>query len=155
MHIGGVEMGDLKSGDARNALRELLMDGFSGTQEELCQALEDRGVHANQSTVSRALRKLGAVKAMDATGVVYRMPKAIKKTSFSGSIGDLVRSIEHNESMIVVGTVVGSASFVAEFLDTSNIDGVLGTIAGDDTIFIVPKSINNISDIVAEIKKSF
>ncbi len=148
-------MGDLKGGDARNTLRELLMDGFSGTQEELCQALEDRGVHANQSTVSRALRKLGAVKAMDATGIVYRMPKATERTTFSGSIGDLVRSVEHNESMIVVGTVVGSASFVAEYLDTSKIDGILGTIAGDDTIFIVPNSTEDIAEIAAVIKEAF
>ncbi len=138
--------------DLGRAIRALLEDGFSGTQEDLCEALGGQGFVVNQSTVSRTLRKLGAVKSLEEGGVVYRLPQQAGFTRYSGALDTLVRSIEANESTIVIHTVPGSASFVAEFLDHARLPDLLGTIAGDDTIFVVPKSIRTIAQAKAAIE---
>lgn len=136
--------------EMREAIRKMLMEGFSGTQEHLCERLAGMGFDVNQSTVSRALRKLGAIKSMESDGVVYRLPNGMSHEGYSGSVGNLIRSVRHNESMIVIRTVVGSASFIGEFLDHAKAGGILGTIAGDDTLFVAPE---NISDIAAMTEK--
>ena len=135
------------------ALRNLLSSGFAGTQEEICQALAERGFELNQSTVSRALRKVGAIKSMDGERVAYRLGE-VRTASYTGSVRDLVVSMAMNETMIVMRTVPGSASFVGEYLDHADMKGVLGSIAGDDTLFISPKSVEDISNTMDEVKQA-
>jgi len=121
-------------------LRELLTSGFAGTQEDISHVLKERGIEVNQSTVSRALRRLGAVKQPDGERVIYRLPREVSRANYTGSLRDLVLKVEHNETMVVIRTVPGSASFVGEFLDHANMEFMLGSIAGDDTLFIAPRS---------------
>lgn len=104
-----------------------------------------------QSTISRDLRKIGAIKAVDASGsTVYRLAEdlgagpTVSQRSLKGHLVD----IQHNGSMIVLHTTVGSASMVARHLDTIKPDGVMGTLAGDDTIFVAPTSLKKIDAIV-------
>lgn len=138
-------MGSSRKHEMRAALRNMLEQGFCGTQEHLCEELRGMGFDVNQSTVSRALRKLGAIKSMEKTGVVYRLPTDVSHEGFSGSVGNLVRSIRHNESLIVIRTVVGSAGFIGDYLDHAKVGGILGTIAGDDTLFVAPENISEIA----------
>lgn len=138
--------------DARarlQTLRKLLEEGTVSTQEELCEALEKKNFSVTQSTISRDLRRIGAVKATSAVGeVVYRLPDELMLSSASpvltSGIKGLLLSIEHNGSMIVIKTPPGSASLVAHHLDLTKPDGILGTIAGDDTIFVAPASVKKI-----------
>lgn len=123
-------------------LRKLLEDGEPNTQEELREKLEKLEFAVTQSTISRDLRKLGAVRAVDGEGrTVYRLSEEMEPPVTAGSFGDLVREVSTNGSLIIIHTAVGSASLIARHLDNVCPNGILGTIAGDDTIFVAPASV--------------
>ena len=135
-------------------LRALLQGREASTQEGLCIALEEKGYDVNQSKVSRLLRKIGAVKIVNAKGqVVYSLPREPAPPSKSTTIQELVLDVVSNEMMVVIMTSPGSASLVARILDYMQISTeILGTLAGDDTIFVAPKSVKDIPKLVAKIK---
>ena len=123
------------------ALKKLLHEVESSTQEELREKLEEQDFGVTQSTVSRDLRKLGAVRAVDNDGrTVYRLPVE-REPTIPDAITDLVLDVTTNGALIVIRTAVGSASLVARQLDRVRPEGLLGTIAGDDTIFVAPASL--------------
>lgn len=130
------------------ALRKLLSEGDISTQEELVDELNRQNFDVTQSTISRDLRRIGAIKASDSTGrIVYRLPSdiSIATPASASSLKGLLLDIQHNGSMIVLYTSPGSASLLARHLDQTKPEGILGTIAGDDTIFVVPASMKNIT----------
>lgn len=137
-------------------LRELLLSEKISTQEELVEELESQGFTATQSTVSRELRRLGALKGTDASGrTVYRLgeaPVVVPAIASQGYAGILL-DIRHNGSMIVLHTTPGSASLVAHHLDKTKPEGILGTIAGDDTIFVAPASTKMIDQTLKAIQE--
>ncbi len=137
------------------ALQNLLQEESAGTQEEVCQALQNQGYSVNQTKVSRMLRKLGAVKTKDERGnVVYWRPKEPPPPELSSRVSSLIIDIVANETTIVVHTSPGSASLVSRLLDyqQKNIE-ILGTVAGDDSIFIAPKSVANIEKTLQRVKE--
>lgn len=128
-----------------SALRKLLEDGEISTQEELVEALRAQKFVVTQSTISRDLTRLAAVKARDASGrIIYRLPEdpLLAPPPPVRNMRDLVVDIQHNGSLIVINTTPGSASLLARVLDQTKPAGILGTIAGDDTIFVAPSSTN-------------
>lgn len=139
------------------ALRKLLEEGESSTQEDLVKELKAQNFVVTQSTISRDLSRLNAVKARDLDGrVVYRLPDDLMAppppvTDMKG----LLVGIDHNENMIVVRTTPGSASLLARLLDQGISDSILGTIAGDDTIFVAPRSVKKITQTIAKIREEF
>lgn len=138
-------------------LRKILESGKNSTQEEIRDMLEAKGHDVNQSTISRDLRKLGAIKGTDQKGrTVYRLSESAPETSFaSQSLGDLIINILNNDSMIVIQTTPGSASLVARHLDMNKPADILGTIAGDDTIFVAPSKDYSIKQTITAIRESF
>ncbi len=140
-----------------NALRKILESGKNSTQEELRDMLEAKGHDVNQSTISRDLRKIGAIKGTDnKSRTVYRLSEMSSESNFVGqSIGDLILNITHNDSMIVIQTSPGSASLVARHLDINRPADILGTIAGDDTIFVAPSREHSIKQTILAIRDSF
>lgn len=140
-------------------LRELIRQGEASTQDELCQALRKKNFDVTQSTVSRDIRRIGAIKAINSSGeVIYKLPEDHQALppQASHSLQLLITEIQANESMIVLHTTPGSASLVARHLDglKSQI-GILGTIAGDDTIFVVPETVKKIANVIKRIKEDF
>ena len=140
-----------------NALRKILESGNNSTQEELRDMLEAKGHNVNQSTISRDLRKIGAIKGTDnKSRTVYRLSEISQESSFvAQSVGDLILNITHNDSMIVIQTSPGSASLVARHLDMNKPADILGTIAGDDTIFVAPSKDFSIKQTITAIRESF
>lgn len=140
-----------------NALRKLLEQGKNSTQEELREMLESKGHDVNQSTISRDLRKIGAIKGTDNKGrTIYRLSGMASETTFvAQSVADLILNITHNDSMIVIQTSPGSASLVARHLDMNKPADILGTIAGDDTIFVAPSKEYSIKQTITAIRDSF
>ena len=134
------------------ALKKLLLEGSGGTQEELVEALLRKKFSVTQSTISRDLRRLGAIKVNTPEGkTVYRLSQEQLSLPISNSNGlrDLLVSIDHNDAMIVIHTSPGSASLVARHLDMMKQTlGLLGTIAGDDTIFVAPAKTKKIQSTV-------
>ena len=147
-----------ESRDRLQALRGLLDEGSLSTQDELREKLERLDYIVTQSTISRDLRKLGAVKAIDPDGrTVYRLgdESTVPVTTPARSLAAMVVDITTNGSIIVVHTTMGSASLIARHLDIHRPGGILGTLAGDDTIFVAPASLRNIKATLREIQTSF
>lgn len=141
-----------------SALRKLLSQEKMSTQDELREELESLHFKVTQSTISRDLRRLGAIRAVDSDGrTVYRLPEETQTPPpTSGSrLEDMILDIHHNGSIIVIHTTPGSASLIARHLDHAKPGGILGTIAGDDTIFVAPPSARNVSVAVQAIAASF
>jgi transcriptional regulator of arginine metabolism len=142
-----------------SALRELLAEGQISTQEELVEALRAQKFLVTQSTISRDLTRLSAVKARDPDGrVIYKLPEDVGAAApqvVNTDLKGLLLDIEHNGSMIVIHTTPGSANLLARLIDTSKPEGCLGTIAGDDTIFVAPNSARRIAETVQAILAEF
>ncbi len=134
-------------------LKEILKAGTGSTQEDLVDALKKHKFEVTQSTVSRDLRRLGAVKTTNASNeTVYRLSDETFVTGVAGGVAGLLVDIRHNGSMIVVRTTAGSASLVARHLDSTKPNGILGTLAGDDTVFVAPASAKDIRATIKEIE---
>lgn len=109
------------------------------SQEELVARLARAGIAATQATVSRDLDDLGAVRQRRDGAMRYVLPAAAADRAgpmLDRLLADWVTDIVAAEGLVVVKTPPGSANLVANGLDAARLDGVAGTIAGDDTIFI-------------------
>jgi transcriptional regulator of arginine metabolism len=115
-------------------------------QAALVDLLAADGVAATQATVSRDLEELGAIKVrMPGGETAYAIP-ALPKEQLAPEdhlrrvFGDWVVEVAHSDNLVVVRTPPGSAHVVGSALDRSGMPGVLGTVAGDDTIRVVVAS---------------
>src|SRR4030095_5803205 len=108
----------------RELLPELLADGTLRTQEDLVQALADRGHTVNQATVSRELKRQGVIKVEGA----YRLPP---RPQVGAPIHAFTTTAQ--DCFVVVRTDPAFATVVAHAIDGAELEGVLGTVAGDDT----------------------
>ena len=127
------------------AFKALLKEENFGSQGEIVDALKDQGFdNISQSKVSRMLSKFGAVRTRNAKQeMVYCLPAEMGVPTAKSPLRQLVIDIMHNEMMIIIRTSPGAAQLIARLLDSlGKADGVLGTIAGDDTIFIAPAKIS-------------
>lgn len=134
----------------RTTLRKLLLTGHSGTQEQLCDELAKRGYATTQSTISRDLKLLGAQRMLAEDGsFVYSLRVGSPGTFPS----EMVLSIEHNEAMVVVRTRTGRAQAVGLDLDAMRHPGLLGTLAGDDTVLVIPKSVGQTAELARRLRE--
>ncbi|WP_348664092.1 arginine repressor [Chlamydia vaughanii] len=130
------------------ALKKILSREGASTQEEICEKLSLLGVAITQSSVSRWLRRVHAIKVPGEKGARYALPPSVDDSG----IRHLVLSIRHNSSLIVIHTAPGSASWIASLIDKKFAESILGTLAGDDTIFATPIDESMISLIVKDIE---
>lgn len=124
-----------------DAFKALLKEEKFGSQSEIVTALQEMGFeHINQSKVSRMLSKFGAVRTRNPKmEMVYQLPAELSVPTTSSPLKNLVVDVDHNQMIIVVKTSPGAAQLIARLLDSiGKSGGILGTIAGDDTIFITP-----------------
>ncbi|WP_423062437.1 transcriptional regulator ArgR [Candidiatus Paracoxiella cheracis] len=137
------------------AVKSLIKKGLVGTQEEIVDILTREGYDVNQSKISRLLRKLLAVKIKNDRGeTIYTLPKEPIPPSTKTPLTHLVLDIAANENLVVIQTSPGSASLIARMLDYHETNtNILATIAGDNTIFVAPKSANQIKKTLEEVKR--
>lgn len=135
-------MADVATHQARRELiRRILRTHVVGTQEDLGKLLEREGIEVTQATLSRDLAKLMARRVtMPDGGTVYELADspAGRGDEALRQVHHLVTTVDDGDAMVVVRTLPGGAPAVAAAIDSSRPPGVLGTLAGDDTIFIVP-----------------
>jgi transcriptional regulator of arginine metabolism len=121
-----------------DAIRELLEEGKPSTQEGIGDYLKRQQLRTTQSTISRDLRRLGAIRTTNPFGeTVYSLPLDTDAPP-AAPLDALVTGIHCNDQLIVIHTAVGSASLIAREIDKAQDPEILGTLAGDDTIFIAP-----------------
>jgi transcriptional regulator of arginine metabolism len=120
----------------RAEIRQLIASRPVATQEELRALLAGRGHAVTQATLSRDLAQLGARRAARPDGgASYELADAPRAMPL---LAGLVRTIDDNGTMVVVHTTPGAAQVVASAVDRAQLPEVLGTIAGDDAIFLAP-----------------
>lgn len=138
------------------ALKLLISSQELGSQEEVLKALSKEGFKLTQATLSRDLKQLKVAKAASMNGkYVYVLPNETmyKRASGVQSTAEMLQttgfvSISFSGNMAVIKTCPGYASSIAYNIDNSDIPEILGTIAGDDTIFIVKKEDTNKEDLI-------
>jgi transcriptional regulator of arginine metabolism len=123
----------------RQRLLELLQEGLAATQDEIVARLAKDGLRVTQATVSRDLEDLGAVRHRDGHRIVYTMPSSNGPPVGFGRrmLAELVIDAQASQNLVVVRTFPGMAPTVGAVLDQAGVDGVLGTVAGDDTVLVV------------------
>ena len=149
------------------ALRLIISSQQLGGQDELLNALQKEGFKLTQATLSRDLKQLKVAKAASMSGnYVYVLPNETmyKRISTPNSVREMMKvpgfvSINFSGNLGVIKTRPGYASSIAWNIDNSDIPEIIGTIAGDDTIFIVIKEgvkpqevIEALSDVVPNMR---
>ena len=134
----------------RAAIRDLLAKGPAETQASLVSALQDLGHVATQSSVSRDLREIGAIK----TTRGYELPSADESADDQvAAVAEMLRSITPaGSNLLVIQTGVGAAQRVGLALDRCGWPGMVGTIAGDDTVFVATESAHAQKNLIARIE---
>ena len=127
------------------------------TQEQLLQSLQEAGFYSTQATISRDIKELRIVKELTSFGT-YRYTTAARELSgtFSNRLNSIfkecVTGFDYAMNIIVIHTLPGLAGAAASALDAMKMSVVLGTIAGDDTVFIVMRDNNSAAAFCGEIK---
>ena len=133
----------LTKNQRQHLVAKLLSQHAVASQEQLVALLGDEGVTATQATVSRDLDDLGAIKVRAAAGeTVYAIPDLPKdqrapEDHLRRTLGDWVVEVSSSANIVVLRTPPGTANVVGSALDRSGLPEVIGTVAGDDTLFIV------------------
>ena len=140
------------------AILDLIDAGPISNQEALVARLRERGISATQATVSRDIKRLGLVKTPAAGGGYrYAAPALQPRSTQRGrrqlrmACEQFLTKVELGGSLLVLKTLTGRANAVAVALDEYRVDGIVGTIAGDDTILVIARSDRD----RAKIKKLF
>ena len=129
--------------ERQQAIRELIARHPVASQTELARLLAERGMPATQATVSRDLDDLGAVKVRLPGGeLAYAIPefepdRLAPHDHLRRVLGEWVAEVVHSGNLVIVRTPPGCAHVVASALDRSGLPGLLGTVAGDDTMLCV------------------
>ena len=117
----------------QEAIRDLLLSRSASTQQSLVDALNLKGFKATQSSVSRDLKEIGAIKTNDGYSLIETLNK---KPELKKNILTLIVSInEVGSNLLVIKTPIGTAQQVALFLDNCDWPEIVGNIGGDDTVF--------------------
>ncbi len=146
----------MKSGRHTKIL-EIISEYPIETQDELLTRLKSFGYTATQATISRDIKDLRLVKTLTSNGK-YRYVTASEtqgenRSSFESLFATSVVSIDFAQNLVVIKTYSGMANAVCASLDSTDNSGVVGTIAGDDTIFIACRTNELAQKLVATLKK--
>ena len=128
---------------------ELLEQNLVSSQMQLSELLNNKGVEITQGTLSRDLDELGAKKIRPDSGRAFYAVGNTEETLAPTTVGtreklrkmldDLLVSSDHSGNIAVLRTPPGAAAFLASFIDRVSMDEVVGTIAGDDTVFVLAR----------------
>ncbi|WP_057978351.1 arginine repressor [Caloramator mitchellensis] len=127
------------------------------TQEELVEELRNQGFDVTQATVSRDIKELKLIKVMSSSGKYKYAPLSHADNVLYEKLVNIftqtVIDIEYVGNMIVIKTLSGSASAAAEAMDSLRLDGIVGTVAGDNTIFALARNPEKAHETVLKMKK--
>lgn len=127
------------------------------TQEELADELKKGGMDVTQATVSRDIKELKLIKVLSDSGrykyATIQHTENFMLNKLVSIFTQTVLRVENVTNFVVVKTISGSAAAAAEAIDSLNFDGIAGTIAGDNTIFVLTRSEERAQEIVQKMKK--
>lgn len=142
----------------QSALLEIIQEYDIDTQEELQERLKQRDFTVTQATISRDIKELKLVKTPVGNGK-YKYATGNKAvvdslSTFNTLFKTTVISVDFAQNIIVVKTTSGMAQGVCATIDSIEWDGMLGSIAGDDTIFIVASTTAKAATLASELKRN-
>ena len=136
---------------------EIISNRNVETQEQLLSALQQEGFRGTQATISRDIKELRIVKELTSMGT-YRYTASAGEVagSFSARLNTIFRECvtgyDYAQNLIVIRTLPGLASAAGSAIDAMNMSMVVGTLAGDDTVFVVMRDNNSAAAFCGEIK---
>lgn len=142
-HLNNIEYSTLSS-----VCKRLLQEQSFSTQNQVRRKLIESGFKGiSQSTVSRLLAQLGVLKIPNASGQrIYCITSETAPVNITSSIASQIEFITHNQCVVVVKTHPGCAQLIARLIDVDPNVEILGTVAGNDTVVIFPRDINQIEE---------
>ena len=135
-------------------IKEMLQRHQVSNQHELLRLLNESAISVAQATLSRDCGELGVVRARTNDGYRLTVPGESHGRIIQGLVGMEVLAINANETVVTLKTLPGRAHGVGSFLDQLKSPLILGTIAGDDTVLVIPSSIRQISSVISYIQDS-
>lgn len=137
-------------------IKELIQQYDIDTQEELASRLNEAGFKVTQATVSRDIRALKMMKVTGKDGksryvILQELPTEMGE-KYTRVLHDALLTIDQGQNILVIRTVPGMAMGVAAALDALNWEEILGSIAGDDTVMCVAKTLEEASSVAERLK---
>lgn len=134
------------------AIKEIISTRSISSQDDLRRELRRKGVAVTQATLSRDIKELGVSRIAAGGKPRYMFEPTAEVQILRPLVGAEVLSIEANESMIVVRTLPACANTVGEFLDVQKNPEIIGTVAGDNTLLVIPRSQRKTKDVLKFLK---
>ncbi|MFP5297776.1 MAG: arginine repressor [Actinomycetota bacterium] len=153
--MGADELLAVMKAERRRDLMKILHENSASTQQDIVAALQALGHDVTQATVSRDLQEMGAVKVRLDGRVVYALPDDVPRggdlvaRDLLRNLREFALDIRAAASLVVVQTAPGHASAVARAIDLAGLAEVVGTVAGDDTIFVATPSGETAQELVS------
>ncbi len=138
----------------RDRIKQIITQREVGRQEELVEILQSEGFNVTQATVSRDIKELGLIKIKgNNLKSKYSLPSEVETNSVSLEkvitlLKTFMISIESAQNLVVIKTIAGNGSSCGMAVDNLKIEGVVGSIAGDDTLLVVTHSTTNAERVV-------
>jgi transcriptional regulator of arginine metabolism len=141
--------------ERHSQILDVIKDNRVASQEALRELLLERGTEVTQATLSRDIRELRLVKVPDADGTGhYSLPEEWESTPpLESLLPTLFRSVDGVDHLLVIHTLKGAAQTVAAAIDWEEWPEVVGTLAGDDTILIILRNPEALTDLRGKIER--
>ncbi len=143
--------------ERHSKILEIIKSKNIETQEELAEELKKLGMDVTQATVSRDIKELKLIKVLSDKGTYKYAVIEPSENFLSNKLVNIfthtVISVENVQNIVVVKTISGSGSAAAEAIDSMNLTGIAGSIAGDNTIFILAINEEKALELVKKLKK--
>lgn len=148
----------MKKYTRQTKILELISKKEIETQEELADGLKAMGIDVTQATISRDIKELRLVKVMSKNGkykyaTIGQSQEGITDRLYKIFENSVV-SIDNAMNIIVLKTIPGAAQICASAIDYMGVDEIVGTLAGDDTVFVAIRSLENVEHVLDEFKKN-
>lgn len=141
----------------RRLVAQLVTTETIESQAQLRRLLSHSGHTVTQATISRDLEAVGATKAREADGMRYRIrdPEDMRRahSALTSAVNEFVESVAVTGPLVVVRVPPGAANLLGGRIDAAELPNVLGTIAGDDTVFIAVDQPTNAAAVVAQLER--
>lgn len=136
----------------QSMIKEILNTRFISNHEVILKLLQADGIKTTQATLSRDFAELGVIRVITDDGPRYILDANESGKKLAELVGFEILNVQSNENLIVIRTLAGRAQGVAHYIDRLNKVEIIGTVAGDDTVLVIPNKVDNIPIIVNWIK---
>lgn len=133
-------------------IREIITSKRVASQEELSRILRQSNIDVTQATLSRDLREMRILRAPEDDGFRYVLPEVAEGRKIRRVVHEEIVQILSNESIVIIKTLPGRAAGVGVFIDHLRNPIILGTVAGNDTVLVVPASVKKIKEVMAALR---